>query len=109
MDLLPKWAARAALLLVAAAGPVVSAPEAPDPNAAPASQPAGPVLPLSVDQVAAHLGESADWFHHVTSLQPPPSVDSLSRNRVHQQVLTAVQLALEFGRACAKLLSVGAL
>ena len=118
MDLLRKWGTRTALLLVAA-GPVVSAPEhatSPEaahqsrpmpqsgqPSTSPANQPSEPVLPLTVDQIAGHLGQTADWFHHVTSLQGP-SVDSSSRDRVHQQALTAVQLALEFGRACAKLL-----
>lgn len=63
-----------------------------------------PVLPLSSDQVAGHLGQTADWFHHLGALQVA-SADSTSKDRLHQQTLTAVELAVEFGRACARLLS----
>src|SRR5581483_9236047 len=34
-----------------------------------------------------------------------PGADSASKDRLHQQALTAVELAVEFGRACARLLS----
>jgi small-conductance mechanosensitive channel len=59
---------------------------------------------LSSDQVASHLGETADWFHHLGALQVA-GADSTSKDRLHQQTLTAVELAVDFGRACARLLS----
>src|SRR5581483_8932458 len=72
------------------------------------SAPPEPVLPLSSDQVAAHLGETVDWYHHLAAgvgqLQIA-DVDSVSREKLHQQSLTAVSLALDFGKACAALLN----
>ena len=72
------------------------------------SAPLEPVLPLSSDRVAAHLGETVDWFHHLAAgvgqLQLA-DVDSVSRDKLHQQSLTAVGLALDFGKACAALLN----
>jgi small-conductance mechanosensitive channel len=59
---------------------------------------------VTSDQIAAHVGETADWFRHLSSAQPA-SVDPSTKDRVHQQLLTAVQLALEFGKASAKLLN----
>jgi len=65
-----------------------------------------PVLPLTSDQVAAHLGETVDWFHHLGAMeqQPIAAADMASRDKLHQQSLTAVELALDFGKACAVLL-----
>src|SRR5581483_9669373 len=79
-------------------------PTQPPPAAAPPTPAPEPVLPLSPDQIAGHLGETADWFHHLAALQVP-GADSASKDRLHQQALTAVELAVEFGRACARLLS----
>jgi small-conductance mechanosensitive channel len=64
------------------------------------------VLPLASDQVAAHLGETVDWYHHLAAIeqQPIAAADSAAREKLHQQALTAVELALEFGKACARLL-----
>ena len=77
--------------------------------ATPASSPApAPVLPLSSDQVAAHLGETVDWFHHLTAGAEQvqiAGVDSVTRDKLHQQSLTGVSLAFDFGKACAALLN----
>jgi small-conductance mechanosensitive channel len=64
------------------------------------------VLPLTSDQVAAHLGETVDWYHHLAAIEQLPiaAADSAAREKLHQQALTAVELALEFGKACARLL-----
>ena len=74
----------------------------------PAPTPPEPILPLSSDQVAAHLGETVDWFHHLAAgaeqLQIA-GVDSVTRDKLHQQSLTAVSLAFDFGKACAALLN----
>jgi small-conductance mechanosensitive channel len=106
----------AVLVVFGAAGPVVSVPPQSQP-AAPATSPGGaqsppaaskePVLPLSSDQVAAQLGRTADWYHHVVAIQPLQlaAVDSAAKDMLHQQALTAVRLALDFGRACARLLN----
>jgi small-conductance mechanosensitive channel len=61
---------------------------------------------LTTDQVAAHLGESVDWFHHLGSIEQLPiaGADSSSREKLHQQALMAVRLAFQFAKACAALL-----
>jgi small-conductance mechanosensitive channel/TolA-binding protein len=65
-----------------------------------------PAFPLTSDQVAGHLGESVDWFHHLAPIEQLQitGADSATRERLHQQSLTAVRLAFEFGKACAVLL-----
>ena len=66
------------------------------------------MLPLSSDQVAAHLGQTVDWLHHLTAGAGQvqiAGVDSVTRDKLHQQALTAVSLAFEFGKACAALLN----
>ncbi len=64
------------------------------------------MLPLTSEQVAAHLGETVDWYHHLAAIEQLPiaAADSAAREKLHQQALTAVDLALEFGKACARLL-----
>lgn len=71
------------------------------------SAPAQPVLPLSSDQVAAHLGETVDWFHHVSGVEQlqVSGGDIATRDKLHQQMLVAVGLAFDFGKACAALLN----
>jgi small-conductance mechanosensitive channel len=63
-------------------------------------------LPLTSDQVAAHLGESVDWFHHLAATEQlqVAAADPSDRDKLHQQALTAVQLAFQFAKACAALL-----
>jgi small-conductance mechanosensitive channel len=65
-----------------------------------------PVLPLTSDQVAAHLGETVDWYHHLSAVEQLPlaATDTATRDKLHQQALTAVELAFDFARACAVLL-----
>lgn len=101
------WAVLASMLLataVAAAPPgeVQSQPAAASRSPAPAQS----VLPISADQVAAHLGETVDWFHHLAAVEQLQIVssDAATRDRLHQQALTAVELAFQFGKAGAALL-----
>ena len=88
----------------------VSSPQSAAAPAAVGTNPSAPerVLPLTSDQVAAHMGQTVDWFHHLAAgaeqLQIA-DVDSVARSRLHQQSLTAVGLAFDFGRACAALLN----
>jgi small-conductance mechanosensitive channel len=90
-------------VLMGMAGAWAAAPPATPP-------PAGPlpadVLPITSDQVAAHLGETVDWFHHLNAVEQlqVATTDTAPREKLHQQALTAVQLALQFGKACAVLL-----
>lgn len=82
----------------AATPPAAESPPAPSATAA--------VLPLSSDQVAAHLGETVDWFHHLATVEQLQiaAADTTTRDKLHQQSLTAVKLAFDFGKACAILL-----
>ena len=78
-------------------------------SAAPASATgaeAPSVLPLTSDQVAAHLGETVDWFHHLASIEQLQiaTVDSAASDKLRQQALKVVELAFDFGKACAALL-----
>jgi small-conductance mechanosensitive channel/uncharacterized coiled-coil protein SlyX len=88
-----------------AASPAVSAPAANNP-APPATAPEA-VFPLTSDQVAGHVGETVDWFHHLAPIEQlqVAGADSAARERLHQQSLTAVRLAVQFGKACAVLLN----
>ena len=75
-----------------------------------AQTPAGPpqpVLPLTSDQVAGHMGETVDWFHHLAAMEQLQiaAADAASRDKLHQEALTAVELAFDFGKACAALLN----
>jgi small-conductance mechanosensitive channel len=85
--------------------PAQPAPVAPEEPSQPAAseQP----LPLNSDQAVAHLGETVDWHRHLTALeqQQPAAADTAARDRLHQQTLAAVKLALDFGKASAKLLN----
>ena len=66
------------------------------------------VLPLTSDQAAAHMGQTVDWFHHLAAgaeQLPIADVDSVARSKLHQQALTAVGLAFDFGKACVVLLN----
>jgi small-conductance mechanosensitive channel len=87
-------------------------PAAPGKSAASAAEgsPSSPdeaLLPLTSDQVAAHLGETADWFHHLAPIEQlqVAADDSVARDRLHQQALTAARLAFDFGKACVVLLN----
>jgi hypothetical protein len=95
----------------AAAGAPVAAQKSPSAAQSPSatqSPPAAPqpVLPLTADQIAAHLGETVDWYHHLEPIKqlPVAADDTASRGRLQQQSLTDVRLAFDFGKACAALL-----
>jgi small-conductance mechanosensitive channel len=53
------------------------------------------------------MGETVDWFHHQTALEQLQiaAADAASRDKLHQEALTAVELAFDFGKACAALLN----
>lgn len=98
-------ASGAALLLVGISGQVVAQQAIAALGAQPPAAPA-PTLPLSSDQVATHLGETVDWYHHLVAIRQRQLPEQASvRDRLHQQALTAVELALEVGKACAVLLN----
>ena len=65
-----------------------------------------PALPLTSDQVAGHMGETVDWFHHLGAMEQLQIAagDTASRDKLHQESLTAVELAFAFGKACAVLM-----
>jgi small-conductance mechanosensitive channel len=85
--------------------PAIAAP-ATTPPAAPTAPPQ-PILPLTADQIAGHMGETVDWFHHLAAMEQLQidATDSASRDKLHQESLTAVELAFDFGKACAALLN----
>jgi small-conductance mechanosensitive channel len=53
------------------------------------------------------MGETVDWFHHLAAMEQLQiaATDSASRDKLHQESLTAVELAFDFGKACATLLN----
>jgi small-conductance mechanosensitive channel len=53
------------------------------------------------------MGETVDWFHHQAALEQLQiaAADAASRDKLHQEALTAVELAFDFGKACAALLN----
>jgi small-conductance mechanosensitive channel len=53
------------------------------------------------------MGQTVDWFHHLAAMEQLQiaATDSASRDKLHQESLTAVELALDFGKACAALLN----
>ncbi|HEX3704186.1 MAG TPA: hypothetical protein VHU82_12715 [Vicinamibacterales bacterium] len=64
-------------------------------------QPAStPPLPQSA-QIVAHLEQTIAWFRHVQALeqQADLSGDVVSRERLHQSSIAALQLAFDFARA----------
>jgi small-conductance mechanosensitive channel len=69
--------------------------------AAPAAQKPTPLLPLSADQVLAHVRRSVSWYHDLGSMEELslPGVTPLARTQLQVQALTAVRLAFEFGKA----------
>lgn len=76
-----------------------SAPSAPTPAQSP--------LPIAPDKVLDHLNRTVSWYRGlqpVEQLQATPE-DLLSRDKLHQQSVTALRLAFDFGRACAAILS----
>jgi small-conductance mechanosensitive channel len=77
------------------------------PATTPPAAPPQPILPLTADQIAGHMGETVDWFHHLAAMEQLQiaATDSASRDKLHQESLTAVELAFDFGKACAALLN----
>ncbi len=88
----------------APADPGAASPASPAANTPPSAPES--LLPLTSDQVAGHLGETVDWFHHLAPIEQLqiPGPDSSERSKLHQQSLTAVRLAFQFAKACAALL-----
>src|SRR5690348_973482 len=106
------WSALVAVvLLTAAATPNAQAPtpnaQSQTANTSSSAATSQPMFPLTSDQVAGHVGETVDWFHHLAPIEQlqVSGADSAARGRLHQQSLTAVRLAVQFGKACAALLN----
>jgi small-conductance mechanosensitive channel len=74
--------------------------------AAPAAQRPSPLLPLSADEVLAHVRRSVAWYHDLGSVEELslPGVTPLARTQLQQQALTAVRLVFEFGKAAEDIL-----
>lgn len=100
----------AAALLVGIVGLVVSqlatASTTPSQSAQPSPAVPGPTFPLRSEQVATHLGKTADWYHHLeTILQMQLPGEAAARDWLLQRARIAVQLALEAGKATAAVLN----
>ena len=70
--------------------------------------PASP-SPLQSAQIVSHLERTIAWFRRVQTLeqQADHADDVVSRDRVHQTSLSALQLAFDFGRAAAAIVKTG--
>src|ERR1700734_414540 len=81
----------ALLLTVGAAKLPAASSTASQPPVAPPQ----PALPLTSDQVAGHLGQTVDWFHHLATVEQLQIAagDTASRDKLPQESLTAVELA----------------
>jgi small-conductance mechanosensitive channel len=91
----------------AAAKPTVSIPKGTPTAASQKPSQAPAPLPITPQQVLSHMTRTVDWYRglgNVEQLEGTPQ-DLLARDRLHDQSLTAVRLAFEFGRACASLLN----
>jgi small-conductance mechanosensitive channel len=76
------------------------------PAAAPAARKPSPLLPLSADEVLAHVRRSVSWYRDLGSVEQLslPGVTPLARTQLQQQALTAVRLVFEFGQAAEDIL-----
>ena len=84
-----------------------TAPKPGAPTTASKFAPAPAPLPITPQQVLSHVTQTVDWYRglgNLEQLQGTPE-DVLARDRLHDQSLTAVRLAFEFGRACAAILN----
>jgi small-conductance mechanosensitive channel len=91
----------------AAARPAASAPKGPSPADSQKTPAAPAPLPITPQQVLSHVTRTVDWYRglgNVEQIGGTPQ-DLLARDRLHDQSLTAVRLAFEFGRACASILN----
>ncbi|HEV2442904.1 MAG TPA: mechanosensitive ion channel family protein [Steroidobacteraceae bacterium] len=61
------------------------------------------LLPLSATEVLTHVRRSVDWYRDLAAVEQInlPGVDPLARSQLQQQALTALHLALQFGKAAA--------
>jgi small-conductance mechanosensitive channel len=71
----------------------------------PVPQPSA-LLPLTSDQVLAHVRQSVAWYRDLSGLEQSslPGVDAIARSQLQQQALTAVRLAFAFGKAAEDIL-----
>lgn len=85
-----------------------SRPTGAGPTAGLQNAPTAPApLPITPQQVLSHVTRTVDWYRglgNVEQLEGTPQ-DLLARDRLHDESLTAVRLAFEFGRACASILN----
>jgi small-conductance mechanosensitive channel len=98
--------------LVATAQQAASQPSAPGAakstgaSAQPAAAKPSSLLPFSATEVLTHVRRSVDWYRDLAAVEQInlPGVDPGARSQLQQQALTAVHLALEFGKAAADIL-----
>jgi small-conductance mechanosensitive channel len=66
-------------------------------------------LPISADELLAYVHRVLDWYHHVNRVASLPGAvdDVVSRDRLQNQALTVVRLAIELGKAAAPLVGKG--
>jgi small-conductance mechanosensitive channel len=84
------------------AGALASTP----PSASPAPAQASPLLPLTAPQVLKHVRRSVDWYRDLTAVEQTSlqGIDPLARGQLQAQMLLAVRLAFEFGKAAEDIL-----
>lgn len=99
------WACYAVPAAAQGGGPPAKAP-----TSAPTKPSAAAPLSITPQQVLSHVTKTVDWYRglgNVEQLQGTPQ-DLLARDRLHDESLTAVRLAFDYGRACAAILSAAA-
>jgi small-conductance mechanosensitive channel len=103
-------AALAAPLLAAhrsAKSPVGLATAASATAAQPAPPKPAPLLPLTAGEVLNHVRRTVSWYTDLTTIDQLslPDVGAVAHAQLQQQMLTAVRLAFEFGKAAGHMLA----
>ncbi|MGH8295125.1 MAG: mechanosensitive ion channel family protein [Steroidobacteraceae bacterium] len=86
---------------LALALPWTLAATAQQPPSQPAAAKPGPLLPLTSDEVLAHVRRTVTWYGDLTAVEQVslPGTEPLARSQLQQQALGAVRLAFQFGKA----------
>jgi small-conductance mechanosensitive channel len=95
----------------AASNSAKSPPAATTPGTSGAQRATGTsALPITSQQVLSHVTRTVDWYRGLGSVEQLAGTpqDLLTRDRLHDEAVTAVRLAFEFGRACALILGASA-
>ena len=72
----------------------------------PAAAKANPVLPVAAPAVLTHVRRTVAWYRDLAAVEQIslPGVDAVARSQLQRQSLTAVRLALQFGKAAEDIL-----